>query len=273
VSGFGIVALLSGTMVSEGPIFLKEGMPLVLQVEGVDPLSVSSTVSTSLTSPIPRWFELHAKALDYDNTQFCDLDSTLECVAPIEWYWEEIVDVQGQTQVAVLDVVELSKPGTHRVGVFFGDPPKAEPQNGLEIVVRRDDTYVGYVSELIGVPFVFWPKKTTLGHQTDLRLAADCVATVVYGKRRMGNTVYYLAPKALTRYLEPVEAGDLKKGDVLHFGFQTAVLSQDFPPVGHLSDNDWVIHSHHGLVEEKEFHALPYSKQPHTVYRWLAIFD
>ena len=278
MSGLDIVALFAGDIVSEGPIFIKEGVSLVLQVEDIESTSTSpSTPSTpsfpSSNTSTPRWFELHARALDYDNSRLCDVNSTLECVAPIEWYWEEIVGVQGQTQLEVLNVVNLSKPGTHRVGVFFGEPPKAEPQNGLEIVVRRDDTYVGYVSELIGVPFVFWPKKTMQGHQTDLRLAADCVATVVYGKRRMGNQVYYLAPKALKRYLEPVAEKNMKVGDVLHFEFQTAVLSQDFPPFGQLSDNDWVIHSYHGLVEEKEFHALPYSKQPHTVYRWRDIYD
>lgn len=276
MSAIGMVALLSGDIVSEGPVFIKEGVSLVLQVEGSESISTpyhSSTVSLSSSTSIPKWYTLYARALDYDNTRFCDVDSTLECVAPIEWYWEEIVSVQGQTQVDVLDVVEFSKAGTHRVGVFFGEPPKAEPQNGLEIVIRRDDTYVGYVSELIGVPFVFWPKMTTQGHQTDLRLAADCVATVVYGKRRMGNQVYYLAPKALKRYLEPVAEGSMKVGDVLHFEFQTAVLSQDLSPFGQLSDNDWVIHSYHGLVEEKEFQDLPYSKQPHTVYRWRDIYD
>ena len=91
--------------------------------------------------------------------------------------------------------------------------------------------------------FVFWPKQIEHGHQTDLRLGADCSATVIYGKRRMGHSVGYVAPKGLLRYLEAVDTNSVRVGDVLHFGFQTALLSQDTVPLGVLNDSDLILHS------------------------------
>ena len=88
------------------------------------------------------------------------------------------------------------------------------------------------------------------GHQTDLRLGADCAATVTYGKRRQGYQVGYYAPKGLIRYLVEVEPTVVQVGDVLHFGFQTALLSQDTEPIGVLNDSDMILHSYHQSVEE-----------------------
>ena len=88
----------------------------------------------------------------------------------------------------------------------------------------------------------------------------------------MGHQVRYLAPKGLLRYLVEVEPTSVRVGDVLHFGFQTALLSQDTEPIGVLNGSDMILHSYHQLVEEVPFEQALYSGQPFKVYRWMDIF-
>src|SRR5204863_2951015 len=116
------------------------------------------------------------------------------------------------------------------------------------IVVRRDDTYAGYLTELVGTPFVFWPT----GREVDERLGADCVALVIYGRRRLGRRVPYVSPRGLAKLTARVAAGrfprdpsrgspapvPIQVGDVVHFGFQTAVVVEDRPPRGVLTEHD-----------------------------------
>jgi hypothetical protein len=192
--------------------------------------------------------------------------------------------LRGRATFDVQDEPRLSAPGTHLLVAGIGDRPSH--QNALEalqVVVRRGDGYVGLLTELLGVPFVLGPGTVPgLGHQTDLRLGADCVALVIYGRRRLGERVPYVAPSLLRRWLRPVASAPaliradgtvaylpgVREGDVLHFGFQTAVLSRDLPPVGQLDRGDLVLHSYHRLAEEVPLGSLPYAGHAVEILRW-----
>lgn len=256
-----VSVLLLGGIPPNNPIFIKENDAMEIRVKG--------------TTHMLKWYALLPKPLDYDNTDVCAPDSGPECRVPIEWYWKEITDFRGHTSVHTNEHQQYFQAGTHRLAVVSDELqlPNPKPEHTTEIVVRRDDTYVGYATELIGTPFVFWPKQIEEGHQTDLRLAADCIATVIYGKRRMGHQIGYVAPKAVLRYLVEVEPTAVQVGDVLHFGFQTALLSQDTEPLGVLNDSDVILHSYHQMVEEVQFEQALYSGQPFKVYRWLDVFQ
>ena len=166
-------------------------------------------------------------------------------------------------------------------------------RSGLSIrtFAAREGLPVGSLSrwkcrlELLGLPFALFPARIPgVGHQTDRRLAADCVALVVYGRRRLGEPVGYIAPLALRRHLTHIgsaqalvradgsvaDVGPVREGDVLDFGFQTAVLARDMSLAGKLDPDDIVIHSYHGLVEEVPLRRLPYRHQPVEVLRWPA---
>ncbi len=214
-----------------------------------------------------RWMLVVPIASDYDNVARCGDASWRGCHDPIRYREEELTALRGRFEFDATDDPRLSSPGTHRLvarlrwhGETLAFPASAteEADNAsagdlLEIVVRHGDGYVGYLTELLGVPFALGPVwMPGAGHQTDLRLAADCVALVVYGRRRMGEAVPYAAPPMLRNRLEFVgsapalmsevgtvaDVGEVKPGDVLHFGFQTAVLSRDFPPIGRLDAGD-----------------------------------
>jgi hypothetical protein len=212
--------------------------------------------------PEVRWFLEEPLARDYDNVAACGAPGPdPRCSAPLEYRRTPLPQLDGQCCFDAAPLV--TGPGTRQL-VAVG-----EREHRVQLVVRRDDTYVGLVSELVGVPFALWPRQTEDGaHQTDARISADCVSTVIYGRRRLGEDIPYVSPRGLLRFTEPVPPGEASPGDVLHFGFQTAVLAEDTAPLGVPDDDDRILHAHHALVEETVFGALPYRDQPYTVRRF-----
>lgn len=248
------LALSSAEARAGDPIFLREGQHLKLQA----------------VAPDTRWYMLTPVAGDYQNQLPCPKKG--DCAVPLRYTWVELPALRGQMEIEVSTVPELATPGTHRVRPSAVElPPDALPEDlwsAVELVVRTDDTYVGYASELIGVPFVLNPTLTPEGkHQTDARLGADCVALVIYGQRRLGRDVPYVAPSALEPFTEPV-VGPMMAGDVLHFGFQTAVLAEDRGTPGILDAPDLVLQTWHGLAEVKAFGELAYKDSPVRILRW-----
>ncbi len=178
----------------------------------------------------------------------------------------------------------------------FVEPPNLVfPGSVVQIAVRTDDSYIGYLMELFNTPFIMTPRLTPGGvHQTDARLGSDCAAFAVYGRRRMGCPVEYLGPSGIRRYLEslingqlrpgridgvevymtdagatmPVGEGGLIPGDVLHFGSQVSVFYQDGGVPGILDPCDLVIQSLFDgpcivTLRENGFYPLPL-----CVLRW-----
>ncbi len=231
-------------------------------------LRAGESYDVDASVPSPRWYLLDPVAADYQNPLACRGD----CAVAIRYTWVELPALRGRSTLDVASVPELATPGTHRLRASAEALPAeataADVDGTVELVVRRDDTYVGYASELVGVPFVLDPTGLPDGrHQTDARLGADCVALVVYGQRRLGRRVPYMSPHALLRFTEPA-VGPVRAGDVLHFGFQTAILANDLGVVGVLDGPDLVLQTWHGLAEVLPFDELAYRDAPVQVLRW-----
>lgn len=179
---------------------------------------------------------------------------------------------------------------------FLVEPPHlAFPGEIVQVAVRTDDTYIGYLMELINTPFIMTPRLTPEGHhQTDDRLGTDCAGLAVYGRRRMGFRVQYLGPSGITAYLDslgdgqftpgtvsgialyldgggnPMDVGEggLLPGDILHFRAQVSVFFSDRGTTGVLDPEDLVIQSwfdgpHICTIRENGFFPRPL-----RVYRW-----
>jgi len=250
------------TVTAPDPVLVRAGQPV----------TITAQVAPGDAARL-RWFVAEPVVADYDNLTACsDLRADDGCHVPIRYRRIELPELAGRATVAATDVPALAGLGTHRVGAWTGAAPPALDEDTvaalLPVVVRRDDTYTGYLTELLGVPFVHVPRRVGGRHQTDARLGADCVALVVYGRRRLGDDVVYQAPRALARRLEPVAR--LRAGDVIHYGFQTAVVFEDRAPLGELSDDDLVIHTFHGVAELARVGELPYRSAPHELLRWPA---
>lgn len=218
-------------------------------------------------------------AHDYNNVATC-IPVSAGCVQPISYRRRELADLHGREEIATSELVKLLGLGTHWIAIEYDPHDKTDHTETKErpapfqFIVRRNDSYVGYLTERLGVPFVYLPSLTPAGkHQTDAGLGADCVALVIYGQRRLGRKIPYMAPTALKRYTTLVardDAGEqpVAEGDILHFGFQTAVVSSDRQRPGLLDDEDRVIHTYHGYAEEVPFASLRYGKSPFEARRW-----
>ena len=227
-----------------------------------------------------RWFLLKPLAKNYDNTNTPTLTA-------LSYQWLELPELKGRAKFELSEVAELTREGSHRLAVFDASPyasPRTLPPSAVdrlfEIVIRRNDSYIGYLTELFGTPFVLWPRSTPQAlHQTDARLGADCVALVIYGRRRLGEKIPYVSPTRLKGFLSFIghcKSVDqpcmldkpIQLGDILHFGFQTAVLSGDTPPLGALNGTDLAIHTYHKVAEEIRIDSLPYRHHKLEVLRW-----
>lgn len=235
---------------------------------------------TPLRKHLWAWYVMEPIAGDYDNVSGC-VPITRGCVQPVRYRRVELAVLRGKDKVTARDLGRLLGLGTHWLGVMPAELVAAsdrfETQGRpapFEFAMRRDDTYVGYLTERLGLPFVYLPALTPLGeHQTDAGLGADCVALVVYGQRRLGRALPYMAPSALKRYTMLVprdENGEqpVLEGDILHFGFQTAVVSGDRNRIGMLDADDLVIHTYHAFAQELPLSSLPYVRTPFEVRRW-----
>ncbi len=244
---------------------------------------LSALIPEDIAASAIRWYVALPIEEDYNNYRYCGAHPAKGCHQPIHYRLRELREVRGRLAFDVKSIHAFASPGTYLIGILTGsgdtlcgrDIAELEAQRLFKLVIRRDNTYVGYLTELFGVPFVLWPQRLLgRGHQTDLQIGADCVALVIYGRRRMGFEVPYVAPPALSRFMTVVDnAADtggrrVRVGDVLNFGFQTAVVAEDREPVGVLSDNDLIIHTYHGAAEEIPFSRLPYRNHPFEILRW-----
>lgn len=115
----------------------------------------------------------------------------------------------------------------------------------LQIIYRSDDSYLGYLSELMRSPFIMYPKSTAQGHQTDLLIGSDCAEFAIYGMRRLGADIPYCGPRNIYQYLTQLSADDyVLPGDILHYGSQVAVYFESRGMPGIISDDDILLQSY-----------------------------
>lgn len=228
-----------------------------------------------------RWFKLEPKTTSIDNTQ------PSFHFAPIEYVENEVEACRGKLECAadsapqVLPAVpEVNGAGTLAWQVRVTPEKGAELKTpGLEAVrrggltravmrvtFRKDDSYLGYLSELVNTPYIFGSAGPNGDNQTDNLVGADCADFAVYGRRRMGiateftNTYDFdrTAPLSATAVsIDPsgvVKGSDganlalpskARPGDVLHFpnSRHVAVLYEDREPFGVLDANDLMFHT------------------------------
>lgn len=179
--------------------------------------------------------------------------------------------------VQLNEITSSNTPGTYYIKASippaeiseFRTDSAIHKENGfLQVLIRPDDSYLGYARELWGTPFIMCPKVMEDGlYQTDARVGSDCAELAIYARRRMGFNVPYCGPKKLYAYLEPVIKGwfmpkngsagallvngkkepvpvgnkGLIPGDILHYGTQVAVFYEDCGVVGLLDSDDIVL--------------------------------
>jgi hypothetical protein len=156
------------------------------------------------------------------------------------------------------------------------------------ISLRRDDTYLGFLTELYGQPYIWASAGTTdRSHQSEQLEGCDCADFVVYGQRRLGNAVGYTWTGALPEVTTLLAKGNRAPGgvyrdaagaalpftgagDLILFPRHVGVLTVDREPLGILDDGDLMMHSLFDTPKEVPIRDSTYADTPIELRRWPA---
>jgi hypothetical protein len=173
--------------------------------------------------------------------------------------------------------------------------PKQFSNKIVQVVYRKDNTYLGYLTELFNTPFIMCPKHLDNHfHETEYRIGSDCAAFAIYGMRRMGYNIPYCGPRYIYNYLDPIGKGiyhlkmfkntliyinencekisvnkkGLQPGDILHFREQVSVFYKDLGIKGILDKDDLLIQSYNETPYITSIEESGFDKHPARFYKW-----
>lgn len=131
----------------------------------------------------------------------------------------------------------------------------------MRVTIRRDDSYLGFLTEMYGQPYV-WASAglSDKTHQSERLEGSDCADLMVYGARRMGKHVPYTWTGGLPKVTTLIAAGShgedgiyrdrhgtplpfTQAGDLVLFPRHVGALAQDKGTKGVLDDQDLMIHT------------------------------
>jgi len=167
------------------------------------------------------------------------------------------------------------------------------PYQVVQVVYRADDSYLGYLTELFGTPFIIAPKVMEGGlHESESRIGCDCASFAVYGRRRQGYRATYNGPRGIYRSLDELLAGPLyhvpfgeseayagddgkvvtteniQPGDIIHFGEQVSVFYRDGGIPGILDKEDELMQCFGSTPVLTTFAKSGFYGKPLRVFRW-----
>ena len=156
----------------------------------------------------------------------------------------------------------------------------------MRVSIRRDDTYLGYLTEMFGQPYV-WASAglSDATHQSERLEGADCADFVVYGARRMGKRYAYTWTGGLPEITTLLAAGTrdergvyrdakgdpvpfTKVGDLVLFPRHVGVLVEDRGVIGVLDDQDIMMHALFDTPKEQPIADSGYADKPVELRRF-----
>lgn len=156
----------------------------------------------------------------------------------------------------------------------------------FRVSIRRDDSYLGFLTEMYGQPYIWASAGTTdRAHQSEHLEGSDCADFVVYGKRRMGGALPYVWTGALPQHAKLLAAGErddsgiyrdkagnalpfTKIGDLVLFPRHVGVLAVDRGTLGVLDDQDLMMHTLFDSPKEQPIADSGYADKPVELRRW-----
>ncbi len=160
------------------------------------------------------------------------------------------------------------------------------------VTVRRDDDFLGYLTELYNTPYVWASAGSDDTHQAERNVGSDCADFIAYGLRRAGRAISYGSTFDVPRWgggrpiariaaidrdgrflddrggLVRVGRDGVQPGDLLLFHRHVGAFSEDRPPRGVLDGGDLLMHTAWAPpVEETLFESRRFTAPPFTVWR------
>lgn len=145
-----------------------------------------------------------------------------------------------RVEVVTRDGATLRTPGAERTK--YGGLTK----DVYRVAVRKDDTPLGFSTELINTPYIFGSAGPDGRNQSDLLIGSDCADLVIYGQRRSGKPATYTSSYDIDKQAPPLRDGvPAKAGDLVHFpgSRHVALLYEDREPLGVVDENDLIFHT------------------------------
>lgn len=156
------------------------------------------------------------------------------------------------------------------------------------VSIRRDDSYLGLLTELYGQPYI-WASAglSDATHQSERLEGADCADFVVYGARRMGARIGYTYTGGLPRVTRLLATGRPgadgiyrdaagrpiafpRPGDLLLFPRHVGALVADRGTIGVLDDQDVMVHALFDSPREQPIADTGYAGEPVELRRFTA---
>lgn len=156
----------------------------------------------------------------------------------------------------------------------------------MRVSIRRDDSYLGYLTEMFGQPYV-WASAglSDRSHQSERLEGSDCADFVVYGARRMGANIPYMWTGALPQVTKLLGAGTRSEdgiyrdrhgvpvpyttaGDIVLFPRHVGVLTEDRGTPGVLDDQDLMFHTLFDSPKQQAIADSGYADTPIEVRRF-----
>jgi hypothetical protein len=156
----------------------------------------------------------------------------------------------------------------------------------MRVSIRRDDTFLGYLTEMYGQPYVWASAGTSdRAHQSERLEGSDCADLMVYGARRMGKRVSYTWTGGLPKITTLVTAGSrgedgiyrdhagkpvpfTQAGDLVLFPRHVGALAEDKGTIGVLDDKDLVLHTLFDSPKEQPIADTGYAQYPVEIRRF-----
>ena len=221
----------------------------------------------------------HKKTINIHSVEafpFVANDSIYEIVPVYQKYaYDTTLNIAYESKrIATKDVLENFALGTYLFSVTKPNsleitklPLHLIHDEIYQIVYTKSEGYLGYLEELLNVPFVLSPEfLTEFGHQTDLRVATDCAELAIYGKRKQGMKVPYCGPRRVKEYL--VKTDKIEKGIIIHFGHQVSVLYEDRGIKNKIDGDDLLIHAYDLKAEIIPLKETNLHNTPYITYKW-----
>jgi hypothetical protein len=154
------------------------------------------------------------------------------------------------------------------------------------ISLRRDDSYLGYLTEMYGQPYIWASAGTTSAkHQSERLEGSDCADFIVYAARRMGKDVEYTWTGSLHQYTQRLGKGTLREdgvyvdargkplafpavGDIILFPRHVGALVEDRGTAGVLDTADLMMHTLFDSPKEEAIATSGYAETAVELHRW-----
>lgn len=187
----------------------------------------------------------------------------------------QVVVTQGAATVA------SPGPETQRSGASGGLTDAV-----LRVSIRKDDTFLGYLTEMINQPYI-WASagRSDVTHQSERLEGSDCADLMIYAQRRTGAKLAYTWTGALpqvTKRLGGGARGDdgiyrdaggnpvafTRPGDLVLFPRHVGALVEDRGTVGVLDDQDVMFHTLFDAPKAQAIADSGYADKPVEVRRF-----